>query len=128
MICFFKELCDCTREAQVRLQICFSSRYYPTIVIQKGIEVTLEDEIGYTKDIKQYIKSKLRLGKSKLKQAELLRSEILEKSSGIFLWVVLVLDILNSEYPDSSISIKKIRKRLKEIPLKLTDLFEIILI
>jgi len=127
MICFFEELCDCAREAQVRLQICFSSRHYPTIVIQRGIEITLEDEIGHKKDIEQYINSKLRLGKSKLKQAESLRSEILEKSSSIFLWVVLVLDILNSEYPDGFISIKKIRERLKEIPPKLTDLFEMIL-
>ncbi|KAF8852110.1 HET-domain-containing protein, partial [Acephala macrosclerotiorum] len=125
MVCFFEELCGCAREAQVRLQICFSSRHYPTIVIQKGIEVTLEDEIGHTEDIEQYIKSKLRLRKSK--QAESLRYEILEKSSRIFLWVVLVLDILNSEYPDSSVSIKKIRERLKEIPPKLTDLFEMIL-
>ena len=125
MICFFEELCDRAREAQAQLQICFSSRHYPTVVIQKGIEVTLEDEIGHTEDIKQYIKSKLRLGKSK--QAEPLQFEILEKSSGIFLWVVLVLDILNSEYPNSSISIKKIRERLKEIPPKLTDLFEMIL-
>ncbi|KAL5324994.1 hypothetical protein ACEPPN_006116 [Leptodophora sp. 'Broadleaf-Isolate-01'] len=125
MVCFFEELCDRARETQVRLQICFSSRHYPTIVIQKGTEVTLEDETGHTEDIEQYIKSKLRLGKSK--QAESLRSEILEKSSSIFLWVVLVLDILNSEYPNSSISIKKIRERLKEIPPKLSDLFEMIL-
>ena len=129
MVCFFEGLCDRAREAQVRLQICFSSRHYPAIVVQKGIEVTLEDEIGHTEDIEQYIKSKLRLGKTKSKQAEAesLRYEILEKSSSIFLWVVLVLDILNSEYPDSSISIKKIRKRLKEIPPELTDLFEMIL-
>ncbi|KAH6712997.1 hypothetical protein BKA61DRAFT_633142 [Leptodontidium sp. MPI-SDFR-AT-0119] len=125
MVCFFEELCDHAKEPQVRLQICFSSRHYPTIVIQKGIEVTLEDEIGHTKDIEQYIKSKLRLGNSK--QAESLRSDILKKSSSIFLWVVLVLDILNSEYPNSSVSIKKIRERLKEIPPKLTDLFEVIL-
>jgi ankyrin repeat protein len=125
MVCFFEELCDRAREAQVWLQICFSSRHYPTVVVQKGIEVILEDEIGHTEDIKQYVKAKLRLGKSK--QAESLRSDILEKSSGIFLWVVLVLDILNSEFPSNSISIQKIRGRLKDIPPKLTDLFEMIL-
>ncbi|KAH6702775.1 heterokaryon incompatibility protein-domain-containing protein, partial [Leptodontidium sp. MPI-SDFR-AT-0119] len=125
MVCFFEELCDRARETQVRLQICFSSRHYPTVVVQKGIEVILEDEIGHTEDIKQYIKAKLRLGKSK--QAESLRSGIFEKSSGIFLWVVLVLDILNSEYPGNSISIQKIRGRLKDIPPKLNDLFEMIL-
>ncbi|PMD55240.1 uncharacterized protein K444DRAFT_508926, partial [Hyaloscypha bicolor E] len=125
MVSFFEELCDRAREAQVLLQICFSSRHYPTIFIQKCIKITLEDEIGHTEDIQQYIKSKLKLGKRK--QAEPLRSEILEKSSGIFLWVVLVLDILISEYPDNSVSIKKMRERLKEIPPKLTDLFEMIL-
>ncbi|TVY13284.1 Vegetative incompatibility protein HET-E-1, partial [Lachnellula arida] len=125
MVSFFEELCDRAREAEVHLQICFSSRHYPSIVIQRGVEVTLENEIGHLEDIKHYIKTKLRLGKTK--QAELLRSEIFEKSSGIFLWVVLVLDILNSEYPNSSISIKKIRERLHKIPQKLSDLFEMIL-
>ncbi|KAH8648184.1 heterokaryon incompatibility protein-domain-containing protein, partial [Tricladium varicosporioides] len=124
MVCFFEELCDHAREAQVQLQICFSSRHYPTIVIQKGVELTLEDEIGHTKDIQHYIKSKLKVGKTK--QVETLWSNILEKSSRIFLWVVLVVDILNSEYRNGS-PLTKIRQRLKEIPPKLTDLFEMIL-
>lgn len=125
MICLLEELCECATEAEVRLRICFSSRHYPSVSIQKGVELTLEEEIGHMEDIKQYIKLKLRLGKSK--QAESLRSEILEKSSMIFLWVVLVVDILNSEYPNSSVSIKKTRERLKEIPPRLSDLFEMIL-
>ncbi|KAF5874813.1 putative nb-arc and ankyrin domain protein [Botrytis fragariae] len=125
MVSFFEELCELAEVSQVSLQICFSSRHYPTIVIQKGMELTLEDELGHMEDIQHYIKSKLRLGKSK--QAKALRSEILQKSSSIFLWVVLVLDILNSEYTAGSISIKKISKRLNEIPPGLNDLFEMIL-
>ncbi|TGO91488.1 hypothetical protein BPOR_0026g00120 [Botrytis porri] len=125
MVSFFEELCELAEVSQVSLQICFSSRHYPTIVIQKGMELTLEDEVGHMEDIQHYIKSKLRLGKSK--QAEALRFEILEKSSSIFLWVVLVLDILNSEYRSGSISIKKISERLNEIPPGLNDLFEMIL-
>ncbi|KAK3940661.1 hypothetical protein QBC46DRAFT_353953 [Diplogelasinospora grovesii] len=123
MICFFEELCDLAREMQLRLQICLSSRHYPHIEIKKGIEIILEDEDGHKDDIEQYIKSKLRLRKTK--QAELLQSEVLEKSSRIFLWVVLVVDILNSEYPGKPID--KMRRRLEEIPLKLADLFEMIL-
>ncbi|KAL6811185.1 hypothetical protein GGI42DRAFT_211644 [Trichoderma sp. SZMC 28013] len=125
MVCFFEELCESAQESQVRLLVCFSSRHYPTITITKGIEVNLEDEPGHKQDIEYYIKSKLRLGKSS--QALLLQSEILSRSSNIFLWVVLVLDILNREYPNSSISIKKIRDRLKGIPPELDDLFEMIL-
>ncbi|KAL7909373.1 hypothetical protein GGI35DRAFT_469357 [Trichoderma velutinum] len=125
MVCFFEELCESAQESQVRLQICFSSRHYPTITITKGNEVVLEAEPGHIEDIEYYIKSKLRLGKSP--QALSLRSDILERSSNIFLWVVLVLDILNREYPNTSISIKKMRDRLKEIPPELNDLFEMIL-
>ena len=110
MVGFFEELCDIAREAQVQLKICFSSRYYPTIDIPKGIKVTLEDEIGYTKDIKQCIKSKLKVGK--IRKAEMLRSDILEKSSGIFLWVVLVVDILNSEYRNSSYELSEFHIKL----------------
>jgi hypothetical protein len=125
MVCFFEELCVCAKDVMVTLKICFSSRHYPTVVIQKGIEVTLEKHTGHTEDIKQYVYSRLRIGKSN--QAELLRSEILEKSSGIFLWVVLVLNILNSEYPNSVMSPTKMRERLKEIPPELSRLFEMIL-
>ncbi|KAH0499241.1 hypothetical protein TgHK011_006446 [Trichoderma gracile] len=125
MVRLFEELCDSARDWKVLLQVCFSSRHYPTVVIEKGIEVTLEDELGHTEDIQQYIRSGLRLGKSK--QADSLRAEILEKSSGIFLWVVLVLEIINREYPRTSVSIKQIRDRLREIPPELHDLFEMIL-
>jgi hypothetical protein len=123
MVFFFEELCDCAGDAKVRLQVCFSSRHYPTIVIQRGIETVLEEQTGHTADIEQYIKSKLKLGKSKA--AEEVRSRILEKSSNIFLWVVLALDILNSEYPNRSISLKKFQERLNQI--KLSTLFEMIL-
>ncbi|KAL8378532.1 hypothetical protein RB599_008374 [Gaeumannomyces hyphopodioides] len=125
MVCFFEELCEHVRETHVELRICFSSRHYPAVVIQQGIELVLEDRSEHTDDIELYIKSRLRVGKSK--QAELLRAEILEKSAGIFLWVVLVLDIINAEYPKVSKSIAKIRNRLEEIPPKLHDLFRMIL-
>ncbi|KAL7973660.1 hypothetical protein HDV63DRAFT_413759 [Trichoderma sp. SZMC 28014] len=127
MISFFEELCDGTNKRQLSLRVCFSSRHYPTVTIQQGIEVILEEESGHTDDIKQYIKSKLRVPKSNKTDSlryDSLRQEILTKSSGIFLWVVLVLDILNQE---CSKSIKKMRDRLKEIPPRLNDLFQMIL-
>lgn len=123
MVSFFEELCDCATEARVLLRICFSSRHYPTVAINKGIEFNLEDEQGHTEDIRKYVKSRLRL-KSKSKHAEQLRAEIIEKASGIFLWVVLVLDILNNE---NSISIQKLRAHLQAIPPRLNDLFQMIL-
>lgn len=60
--------------------VCFSSQHSLTIFVRKGIEVILEDEIGYNDDIKAFIKSRLRLGTPK--RTELLRSQILERSAG----------------------------------------------
>ncbi|KAK3310943.1 uncharacterized protein B0T15DRAFT_519936 [Chaetomium strumarium] len=126
MVFFFEELCDMAQQKQVRLRICFSSRHYPHIEIEKGIELTLEDEQGHKEDIEKYIKTKLRLSNKKTKLAQSLHAELLERSSLIFLWVVLVVDILNSESPRNP-NIDKMRKRLRTIPPKLADLFEMIL-
>jgi hypothetical protein len=83
MVSFFEDLCFCAEDAQINMHVCFSSRHYPSVIIQKGCELTLEDELGHTHDIEQYIRSNLRVGKSK--QADVLRTEILERSSRIFL-------------------------------------------
>jgi ankyrin repeat protein len=123
MVETFEELCELAQSSDIKLRICFSSRHYPTITIQTGVELVLEHETGHNEDIRTYIKSKLRLGKTK--QGETLRAEILEKSSGIFLWVVLVIEILNREFPQGSIT--QFRARLKSIPPKLHELFEMIL-
>ncbi|KAF2194641.1 Pfs, NB-ARC and ankyrin domain protein [Zopfia rhizophila CBS 207.26] len=123
MISFFEDVGERAADANTRLHVCFSSRHYPTIVIQRGFEVILEDEKDHAADITRYIKSKLRLGN--LKQAEALRSDILEKSAGIFLWVALVIEILNKEYAKGHVS--DLRNRLKDIPKGLDELFEVIL-
>jgi hypothetical protein len=123
MISFFEDVGERAADANSRLHICFSSRHYPTIIIQRGLEVILEDEDEHAADITRYIKSKLRLGNSK--QAEALRSDILEKSTGIFLWVALVIQILNKEYAKGHVG--ALRGRLKDIPPGLDELFEMIL-
>ncbi|KAN0072906.1 ankyrin repeat domain containing protein [Elaphomyces granulatus] len=123
MISFFEDIGEHASDVNTRLHICFSSRHYPTIVIQRGFEVTLEDEQEHVADISRYIKSKLRLGNSK--QADALRSDIQEKSAGIFLWVALVIEILNTEYAGGRVS--ALRDRLRDIPPGLDELFEMIL-
>lgn len=86
----------------------------------------MERETGHEEDIKHYIKSKLRVVR-KSKETDLLPSEIFEKSANIFLRVVLVLDILTSEYTTNPVPIKQLRTRLQDIPSELNKLFEMIL-
>lgn len=117
MISFFEELGELEKVAEFRL--CFSSRHYPEISIRTGLQLVLESEQEHTDDMTLYVDTHLNLGNSS--QAEDIRAEILRKSSGIFLWVHLVIPILNKEYDRGRI--KALKKRLAEIPTGLHDLF-----
>ena len=122
MVQFFEDLAENTTKAGIRLRICFSSRPYPYISIRKGISLTLEAESGHVEDLAQYVKSKLTIEDPVLFAD--LQSEILGKASGIFLWIVLVVDILNKEDDDGGLAL---RTKLSTIPDKLSDLFRSIL-
>ncbi|KAK1749326.1 hypothetical protein QBC47DRAFT_153287 [Echria macrotheca] len=112
-----------TTGAQGRLHLCFSSRHYPSIVPKKGLQVMLEDRAEHHDDIACYVESELRLGNSL--QTEEIKAMILSRCSNIFLWVVLVIPILNREYANGRMT--GLRKRLDSIPPGLDDLFDMIL-
>ncbi|PVH92359.1 ankyrin [Periconia macrospinosa] len=117
MIAFFEELGELEKRAEFR--VCFSSRHYPEISIGTGLQLVLELEQEHKNDISVYIDTHLKLGKDT--QAEDIKAEILRKSSGIFLWVHLVIPMLNKEYDRGRI--KALKKRLTKIPTGLHDLF-----
>ncbi|KAJ9651697.1 hypothetical protein H2198_009044 [Neophaeococcomyces mojaviensis] len=123
MVRFFEVLGSRAVSSQSRLHICFSSRHYPSITISKSVQFILEDQDGHRQDIEDYLKSELRAGRGKLIQE--IKTEILQRASGIFLWVVLVVQILNKEYDRGRIH--AMRKRLNEIPDGLDKLFDEIL-
>ncbi|KAK6532498.1 hypothetical protein TWF281_006687 [Arthrobotrys megalospora] len=123
MIAFFEDLGQPAISGGVQLHVCFSSRHYPHITIKQGRELVLEGQEGHDHDIANYLHSELKAGPSR--QAQEIRTEILEKASGVFLWVVLVVHILNKEYDRGRIH--ALRKRLKEIPTRLNELFKDIL-
>ncbi|KAK3334214.1 hypothetical protein B0T19DRAFT_148254 [Cercophora scortea] len=124
MVSFFEDLSDRATEDNVALRICFSSRYYPTISLRKGAEIRLDDEEEHSTDITRYINAKLVLKKSQ--RADDLKGQILEKSAGIFLWVALVIPILNKACAGGRMD--QLQKRLNEIPPGLDQLFEMILL
>jgi ankyrin repeat protein/nucleoside phosphorylase len=123
MVAFFRDLGELAVSTEFRFHVCFSSRHYPHITIENGIELVLEGQEGHQQDIANYLHSELKAGRSKL--VEQIKTEILERSSGIFLWVVLVVPILQKEYDHGRVS--ALRKRLDEIPNGLDNLFKDIL-
>ncbi|KAK5998770.1 Ankyrin repeat domain-containing protein 50 [Cladobotryum mycophilum] len=123
MIEFLEDLGDVAVEEGIKLYICFSSRHYPYIDIRNGKKLILESQLGHAEDLEKYVRRSLKAGKGKA--AEQVKAQILEKASGIFLWVVLVIDILNREFQRGRMF--AVKQRLAAIPEKLGDLFKDIL-
>lgn len=122
MISFFEDLAELADHQSTDLRICFASRHYPAISSAKGIDVVLERQKKRKEDIAWYIDAKIHIGAI---HADDIKAELLRKCSGIFLWVVLVVDILNREYDRGNVM--TLRKRLDQIPPDLHAVFESIL-
>ncbi|KAJ0426585.1 hypothetical protein BJY00DRAFT_298137 [Aspergillus carlsbadensis] len=123
MLSFFEQLGELAASKGCPLLVCFSSRHYPHITIDHKIELVLQDQDGHKQDIVDYVHAELKAGRSK--QALKIKDDIIGRASGIFLWVVLVVQILNKEYDRGRLH--ALGKRLKEIPDGLQSLLKDIL-
>ena len=123
LVAFLEHLGRLATSSGIHFYVCLSSRHYPHISIENGIEMTLEDQEDHVHDITKYLNGTLRAGRGK--QSEQIKEELLRRASGVFLWVVLVVQILNKEYDHGRIH--GLRKRLGELPDGLEKLFEEIL-
>jgi hypothetical protein len=123
MIQFFEHVGSLNMSSGIRFRVCFSSRHYPHITIRKGLALVLERQEGHTQDIAKYLEIELKIGQSKI--AQQIQSGLQEKASGIFMWVILVVGILNKEYDGGRIH--ALRRRVQEIPGDLHELFHDIL-
>ena len=123
LVAFLEQLGQLAISSQINFHVCLSSRHYPYISIRNGIQMTLEGQEGHDEDIARYLSSELKAGRGK--QFEAIKEEILKRSSGIFLWVALVVQILNKEYDHGRVH--ALWRRLREIPDGLDKLFEEIL-
>ncbi|KAL7801059.1 Pfs, NB-ARC and ankyrin domain protein [Trichoderma afarasin] len=121
MIKFFQPVSKSATAGEFR--VCFSSRHYPHISISKGLNLILENQTGHSQDMINYIHDELKIGNSDL--ANQIRDELQTKASGVFMWVVLVVSILNKEHDKGRIH--DLQERLRELPAGLHELFHDIL-
>jgi ankyrin repeat protein len=119
MIQFLEQISDMAVAKGIRFQVCFSSRHYPHITISHGLELVLEGQEGHTHDIANYVKTELKVGNSMI--ADQIRTELQRKASGIFMWVVLVVRMLNRESDRGQV--QELWKKLQDIPNDLHQLF-----
>jgi hypothetical protein len=123
LITFLEELSLRAVTSGTSLRTCLSSRHYPHISIRKGLSLVMEHQDGHGDDIDMYVRLKL-IG-DEGRQMEELRDKVCQKSSRVFLWVVLVIPILNQLYDRGQVA--AMEKRLEEIPEGLDGLFAEIL-
>ncbi|KIW70684.1 hypothetical protein PV04_02929 [Phialophora macrospora] len=127
MVIFFEHLGRQAATLDINVRVFFASRHYPKITIAHKVELILEDEEEHSRDIERYIQTALKIGCTTRSEAiERIRDEVKRRASGTFIWVVLVVQILNKAYDHGHMA--TLEKKLREIPTDLSQLFKEILI
>ncbi|KAJ1324752.1 ankyrin repeat domain-containing protein 50 [Microdochium nivale] len=116
---FLESLSICAFRTGTPLQICLSSRHYPSIGMNKVIELVVEKRQDHRADIAKYVSDKLRIRNAAIE------FEITERANSVFLWVVIVVSILNKAYDEGRV--EAMQKTLDEVPDELDKLFGSIL-
>jgi len=121
LVRFFTRLMNKVAFTNASLSICFSCRHYPDVALGNGLEVCIEDENH--DDIELYIQNTIENAVQDKETAEVIRDEVVRRSSGNFQWTVLVLpevvDLYRNGYP-----LKIIKRRIQAIPSELEELYQ----
>lgn len=119
---FFGDVITDAHSAGAALGICISSRRYPIVTIQNCTEMIMEDFNG--SDIMKYIKRKFSQGGNLLDGGwRNLEKALISKSGGIFLWVVLIVDVLLRDR-DHGFNSGYLQTKLDELPNALKGLLQ----
>lgn len=106
-----------------QLNVCISLRHYPAITVNNCSEITVEHH--NQGDLSRYVDHRFRIGPAENESAgqwKLLKTTILEKSAGVFLWVVLVTDGVLKKW-DEGKGTKYLLGYLDTVPKELENLF-----
>lgn len=123
VIHFFEDLARSSVSEDTNFNLCLSSRYWPQFRVQNSFvaRVELENE----GDIVRYIEKRLQSTQvnENLKLHAALRTEILDKAKGTFLWVVLVIrDLLQANIAGATL--RALRDIVQRVPQDLSDLYQ----
>ncbi|KAJ8133100.1 hypothetical protein O1611_g522 [Lasiodiplodia mahajangana] len=115
----FKRLGNLASKNNVGLFMWFSSRPYPVPPLISDPMLDMEEEKGHKDDLKKYIDHNLDIG-SGLDVAEI-KATLFSKAADVFLWLFLVIRILNELYRNGRGH--EIKGKLADTPTELNELF-----
>jgi hypothetical protein len=118
---FFRSVTTSAYAASREHSVCISSRHFPSVTVGLCPEIFVERFNG--PDIARYVQERFvasDLGSEN--QWAYLEAAIVERSSGVFLWVVLVVNILLKDR-DEGKNMKFLENRISQVPPALEILF-----
>lgn len=121
MIELFEDLGEAANQNSSQFYVCLSSRHYPHVKIQPCLRTVLEDHMEHSHDIEKYVRRKLARAASGQAVADL-TDLIIVKAAGVFMWVVLVINILRDAFNRGDVLL--IRQQVERLPLELGDLYK----
>jgi hypothetical protein len=105
-----------------QLYVCFASCHYPIVKAPTDLQLVLEEVDEHKEDLSTYVE-KLDLEDEELAQIQ--RDIIVAKANEIFLWVVLVVKILQTDVERARFH--AMQSTLREMPEGLPELFKTII-
>ncbi|KAK7424318.1 hypothetical protein QQX98_000586 [Neonectria punicea] len=121
MAYFWRRITRSAHAAGAYLSVCLSSRHFPSVTVGNCPEIVTEEHNSH--DVATYVDQRFQLGiATQEPHWELLRDAILEKSAGVFLWVVLVVDDVLRNWDDGK-DMQYLTRRVKNVPEALETLF-----
>jgi hypothetical protein len=121
MVTFFT---SCLETPGTKMRVFFASRHYPHIRAPNSMELDMDLENGHIRDIERYVQNKFGLRDDPLFHD--IQNDIVRRSSGVFIWVVLVIQKLNKDY-DRGRTVSDLKGMLSHIPNNLGQFFQEIL-
>jgi hypothetical protein len=96
MVQFLETLSQSAKLQGITLRMCFASRHYPSITVRFCESLVVEYSKNHRQDMLRYARDTLNI-QSEVQREELLY-KLMRKSEGVFLWVVLVVRMLNEQF------------------------------
>jgi hypothetical protein len=121
LVYFFAEVATSALDNGRCLNICLSSRHYPTISLPNCPEIVVESR--NESDIASYVRGRFSFTPpSEADVVAELEACIIERASGVFLWSVLVVDQLLRDV-DRGRPMSELMECLKQVPKTMEELY-----
>jgi ankyrin repeat protein len=120
---YFADLGERAVSQKTKISLCLASRHYPNITMRCYQALNLDEQKDHHEDIQKFVTGKLRgTGRTHSELSE----EISARSSGVFLWAALVVQILNKKM-DHGATRSQLMANLSAVPAGIEDLLKSIL-